>query len=135
MRQFLIAPKVSLLIAVATSTMFGLAPINSVQAAIGQAQSNSTVQTSGTLVAYDNACEDEELAYGDEVTVDGETYTLEEDDDGLYIEYVLADDEGTVDEEAGVGTYSVVGFGDDCETVEFQQIDGTDSLVGSDVDE
>jgi hypothetical protein len=130
MRQFLVEPKVFLLIAVATSTVFGLAPISSVQAAIGQAQPNSTVQTSGTLVAYDNSCESEDLTVGDEVTVDGETYSLEGDGNGLFIEYVL---EG--DEEAGVGTYSVVGFGGDCETVELQQIDGTDSLVGSDIDE
>jgi hypothetical protein len=130
MRQFLVEPKVSLLIAVATSSIFGLAPISSVQAAIGQAQSNPTVQASGTLIAYDNSCPSENLSAGDEVTVDGETYSLEEDGAGLFIEYVL---EG--DEEGAVGTYSVMGFGNDCETVQFQQIDGIDSLVGSDVDE
>ncbi|MBI4781731.1 MAG: hypothetical protein HY785_10415 [Oscillatoriophycideae cyanobacterium NC_groundwater_1537_Pr4_S-0.65um_50_18] len=131
MRQFLVESKVSLLIALATSTVFGLAPISSVQAAaIGQAQSNSTVQTSGTLVAYDNSCLSENLTAGDTITLDGETYTLEQDGAGLFIEYVL---EGSEDE--GVGTYSVMSFGYDCETVNLQQIGGIDSLVGSDVDE
>jgi hypothetical protein len=74
------------------------------------------------LIAFDNSCADDELLAGDEVTVEGEDYALEEDADGLFI--AIADE-----------TYSVVSFESDCETVSFQQVDGVDVLSGNDVDD
>jgi hypothetical protein len=129
MRQFLVESKVSLLIALATSTVFGLAPISSVQAAaIGQAQSNSTVQTSGTLVAsYENSCESETLSVGDQITIGESNFPLEGDDNGPYITYTLEDENDNY-------TYSVTSFESDCQTVYLQTVEGVD-LSGSDVDE
>lgn len=85
------------------------------------------------LVAYENMCEEDELLAGDEVTIEGETYTLEEDEDGLFVEYMLVDEEGE-DTGDGVGTYSLASFDEDCETASFEQVDGTDSIIGADVD-
>lgn len=118
-----------LAIAAATSAI-GLLGMKSLNAA----PSNNVDRSSDMLIAYENMCADDELMAGDEVTVEGETYTLEEDEEGLFIEYILVDEEGE-DTGAGVGTYSLTEFGDDCETVSFQQVDGTDSIIGEDVDE
>lgn len=107
--------------------LFGTKPVD--------AASNEGVnQPSHQLIAYNNMCADDELAAGDEVTVNGDTYTLEEDEDGLFIEYILVDEEGE-DTGKGVGTYSLTSFNDDCETVSLEQMDGTDSIIGEDVDE
>jgi hypothetical protein len=83
--------------------------------------------------AYENMCDGDELVAGDEVTVNGETYTLEEDSDGLYIQYVMVDEDGN---EEGPYTISVASFSDDCETVSFEENPEIDVvLVGEDVDE
>jgi hypothetical protein len=133
MRKSLFTSKASKLLMALAAVAVGFAPMSAINAAVVQ---NAQNQPTDSLIAeLDNQCADDDLVAGDEITVNGETYTLEEDEDGLFIEYVLADDDGTVDEEAGVGTYSVVSFDEDCETVGLDQVDGTDSLVGADVDE
>jgi hypothetical protein len=83
--------------------------------------------------AYENMCQEDEIAAGDEVTIDGEGYALDEDSDGLYIEYVMVDEDGNED---GPYTISVASFDEDCETVYFEENPEIDVvLVGDDVDE
>jgi len=98
----------------------------------------SVVMTGLVLVAsparaYENMCQDEELSAGGEVTVNGETYTLKEDDNGLYIDYVMVDGQGN---EEGPYTISVASFDEDCTTVHFEENPNVDVvLTGDDVDE
>jgi hypothetical protein len=132
MRQSLFTSKASKLFMALAAAAVGFAPMSAINAAVVQDAQNNPADS---IIALDNQCEDDTLEAGDEITVNDETYTVQEDEDGLFIEYVMADEEGTVDEEAGTGTYSVVSFADDCETVELTQVEGTDSLVGNDVDE
>jgi hypothetical protein len=119
MRQSLFTSKTSkaLLLAAAATLAFGrMGALNA--AVVHSAAPNAA----DTMIAFDNACADDDLAVGDEVTVDGEDLALEEDAEGLFI---------AVNGES----YSVVSFDADCETVNFQQIDGVDTLSGNDVDE
>ena len=119
--------QVLLAIAAAASTtgLFGISSLNA-------APTNSGDRS--TVVAYDNMCGDDELSAGETITVNGDEYTLEEDENGLFIEYVMVDPETGEQASDEVGTYSVTEFADDCETVSLDQIDGLDSLVGDDVD-
>jgi hypothetical protein len=96
----------------------------------GESQDNhqSTVQ----VIAYENACESEELKAGDTVSVNGDEYTLEEDENGLFISYIVVD-ENNQEIEGQDGTLSVVHFGEDCSTVEFEEVEGVDT-VGTDQD-
>jgi hypothetical protein len=120
MRQSLFTSKISktLLLAAAATLAFGrMSALNA--AVVHSAAPNAAADT---MIAFDNACADDDLAAGDEVTVDGDDLALEEDADGLFI---------AVNGES----YSVVSFDADCETVNFQQVDGVDTLSGNDVDE
>jgi hypothetical protein len=96
----------------------------------GESQENhqSTVQ----LLAYENACESEELKADDTVIVNGDEYTLEEDENGLFISYIVVD-ENNQEIEGQDGTLSVVNFGADCSTVQFEEVGGVDT-VGEDQD-
>jgi hypothetical protein len=131
MSKSVLSLKLYSVLAIATATsaigLFGIKSLNA-------APSDNLDRSSEMLVAYENMCADDELMAGDEVTVEGETYTLAEDEDGLFIEYIRVDEEGE-DTGEGVGTYSLTEFGDDCETASFEQVDGTDSIIGEDVDE
>jgi hypothetical protein len=120
MRQSLFTSKISKTLLIATAATLAFGRMGVLNAAV--VQSNSPTVAADTMIAFDNACADDELLQGDEVTIEGADYSLEEDADGLFI---------SVEGE----TYSLVSFDSDCETVNFQQIDGVDTLSGSDVDE
>jgi hypothetical protein len=120
MRQSLFTSKVSKVLLIAAAATLAFGRMHTLNAAV--IQSANTAPAMDTVIAFDNACADDDLIEGDEVTVEGTDYALDEDADGLFI---------TVEGE----TYSVVSFDSDCETVSFQQVDGVDTLVGTDVDE
>ncbi len=96
----------------------------------GESQENH--QSKVQLLAYENACESEELKAGETVKVNGDEYTLEEDENGLFISYIVVDENGE-EIEVQDGTLSVVNFGADCSTVEFEEVEGVDT-VGEDQD-
>jgi hypothetical protein len=122
-RSFFASKANSLLAAVSTAGVLMLGPVGASNAASLPDAAPQNNQDDVLMIAYENACAEDELVAGDEVTVNGETYTLEEDEDGLFMEY------------GDAGSYSVVSFDADCETVSFQQIDGTDTIVAEDEDE
>jgi hypothetical protein len=111
--------------AASTTGLFGMSSLNAAPTISGDRS---------TVVAYNNMCGNDELSAGEDITIDGDDYTLAEDENGLFIEYVMVDSETGEQTSDEVGTYSVTEFASDCETVTLQQIDGVDSLVGDDVD-
>jgi hypothetical protein len=119
--------QILLAIAVVSAIAIGISPANA-EPMMGEEE------TPEAVFPYNNLCADDELKVGDQVTIDDETYTLEEDEEGLHIEYMVvsADTGEPVSDE--VGTYSLTEFGEDCETATFQVVDGVDSIVGEDVD-
>lgn len=80
----------------------------------------------GTLLAYDNYCQDDELYPGDAVTIEGDYYEVYEDADGLYVAYEIYDENGNI---LNDGTLSIVEFSDDCATVHFEEIEGLDYVI------